>query len=260
MPLSGVKVSTRGPIAWLEYHRPPINAFDWPMLRSTRDALEDLVAAPAVRVIVVASALPAHFSSGADLRVFQAMRPEEMSEWIDVCHRMVQVMRHSRKPLLACIEGTAVGGGLEITLHCDVRFASRTARLGQPEVNIAFIPPIGATQALARLLGRPRALRLLYEGTLLDAPSALDAGLIDVITEPESIRETVTAYAESLARKPAAALAAIRRCVTIGGSASFDEGLKLEWEAAVGLAAEADFGEGLTAFLEKRPPRWKSHA
>ena len=258
MPHSGVKVSAQGPVSWLEYHRPPINAFDWPMLRSTRDALEELVAEPAVRVIVVGSAIPGYFSSGADLRVFQAMRPDEMSEWVDICHRMVHVMRHSRKPLLACIEGTAVGGGLEITLHCDVRFASRTARLGQPEVNIAFIPPIGATQALARLLGRPRALRLLYEGALLDAQSALEVGLIDVIAEPEAIRETVGAYAEALARKSASTLAAIRRCVTLGGSAPFDEGLKLEREAAVALAAEADFGEGLKAFLEKRPPRWRT--
>jgi enoyl-CoA hydratase/carnithine racemase len=98
-------------------------------------------------------------------------------------------MRKSHKPLLASIRGVATGGGLEMVLHCDVRFAANDARLGQPEINIGFIPPVGATQALARLLGRSRALRYLYEGASVAAEEAFKMGLVDVIRPPERLHK-----------------------------------------------------------------------
>ena len=162
-----------------------------------------------------------------------------------------------KKPLLAAIAGTAVGGGLEIVLHCDVRFASADARLGQPEINIAFIPPVGTTQSLPRLLGRPRALRFLYEGTLVSAEEARGMGLVDFVVPPENLRAEVQAYGAALARKPAEALAAIRRSITMGLEMSYEDALALELEAAVHLAGTPDFSEGLAAFFEKRPPEWQ---
>ena len=159
-------------------------------------------------------------------------------------------MRSSRKPLLAAIHGTAAGGGLEMVLHCDIRFAAADARLGQPEINIGFIPPVGTTQALARLLGRPRAIRYLYEGTMVSAEEALSMGLVDIIYPPEQLRERARHYAESLAQKPAEALAAIRQTITQGGAQIFEEGLKIEYESAVELADTEDFSEGITACLE----------
>jgi enoyl-CoA hydratase/carnithine racemase len=165
-------------------------------------------------------------------------------------------MRRSRKPLLAAIHGTAAGGGLEIVLNCDIRFAAADARLGQPEINIAFIPPVGGTQSLARLLGRPRALRFLYEGTLLPAEEARAIGLVDLVVPADRLREEAQAYAAGLARKPREALAAIRRCITEGIEVPYDEGLAIEAEEAVRLAGTPDFTEGLSAFLEKRSPRW----
>jgi enoyl-CoA hydratase/carnithine racemase len=156
-------------VGWLEYRRPPVNAIDWTMLREIGAALKAHLDDRAVRVVVIASALEKFFSTGADLRVFQAMGPEEMREWVEICHGLVRQIRDAPKPLLGAIHGTAVGGGLEIVLNCDLRFAAEGARLGPPEINIAFIPPVGTTQSLSRLLGRPRALRFLYEGTLVTA-------------------------------------------------------------------------------------------
>jgi enoyl-CoA hydratase len=100
-----------------------------------------------------------------------------MRQWAMRCHDIVHLLRASPKPLLAAIHGTAVGGGLEITLHCDLRFAATDARLGQPEIRIGFIPPIATTQALARLIGRSRAIRYLYDGNLVPAAEALGWGL-----------------------------------------------------------------------------------
>jgi len=244
-------------VAWLEYSRPPVNAIDWTMLREIPVALEALLQDRGVRVVVIASALEKFFSTGADLRVLSAMGPEEMRDWVGICHALVKQIRESRKPLLGAIHGTAVGGGLEIVLNCDVRFAAANARLGQPEINIGFIPPVGTTQSLSRLLGRPRALRFLFEGNLVTAAEALDMGLVDFVVPPEKLREEVQTYGAALARKPAEALAAIRRCITLGLDRPYDEALALELEAAVRLAGTPDFAEGLRAFLEKRPPNWE---
>jgi enoyl-CoA hydratase/carnithine racemase len=244
-------------VGWIEYRRPPLNAIDWKMLGEIPAALVEFLRQPDVRVVVFASALEKYFSTGADLRVLQAMGREDMRKWVETCHAIVRLLREAKKPLLAAIHGTAVGGGLEIVLHCDVRFASADARFGQPEINIAFIPPVGTTQSLPRLLGRPRALRFLYEGTLVSAEEARGMGLVDFVVPPERLRAEVQAYGAALAGKPSEALAAIRRSITTGLELSYEDALALELEEAVRLAGTPDFSEGLAAFLQKRPPKWQ---
>ena len=252
-----LRLQTKNRIGWLEYNRPPINAFNWQMLREMPAALDELQKDSQVRIIVVASAIEKYFNTGADVRVFDGIDKKGISEWVTICHSIVSLMRGSEKPLLAAIRGVAIGGGLEMVLHCDLRFAAADARLGQPEINIGYIPPVGATQALARLIGRPRALKYLYDGTLVSAEEALALGIIDIIHPPERLHGEVQAYAESLAQKPAKALSAIRRTIVQGGGMSFDEGLKLEFKTAVNLAGTKDFSEGIRAFLEKREPQWE---
>jgi enoyl-CoA hydratase len=252
-----LKLRIENRVGWIEYNRPPINSFNWEMLREVPAALDELLNDPKVRVVVFASANKKYFSTGADLKVFDGIGTEGMAEWVSVCHGLVSKMRQSPKPLLAAIHGIAAGGGLEMVLHCDIRFASSDARLGQPEINIGFIPPVGTTQALARLLGRPRAIRYLYEGTLVSADEALAMGLVDLIYPPARLHAEVQAYAESLAQKSTNALAAIRQTITEGGAVSFEEGLKIEYEAAVKLSTTKDFSEGIRAFLEKRKPNWE---
>lgn len=144
-----------------------------------------------------------------------------------------------------------------MTLHCDVRFAAEDTRLGQPEVNINFIPPVGATQALARLIGRPRALKYLFDGKLLDAEEALAIGLIDEVVRAEDLRSRVQSYAESLCEKPPEALASIRRSIIEGGGLCFDEGLQLEREEVINLSGSENFKDGVRAFIEKREPVWR---
>lgn len=246
-----------GPVGWIEYNNPPRNTFNWDMNREVIAALEAQVGDPAVRVIVFASALEQHFSVGADIKLFDGISQQEMTRVITDVHALTRDLRASPKPLLAAIHGTAVGGGLEITLHCDVRFATEDARLGQPEINFNFMPPIGATQALARLLGRTRAIRYLYDGHLVSAQEALAMGLVDQLTPPRTLRQVVQTYAEELAAKPPEALAAIRRCITQGGAMSFEEGLSLEFDALRELSNTENFAEGVRAFLQKRPPEWK---
>ncbi len=148
-------------VGWLNYNKPPINAFHWRMVDEIHQGLKQHMADGEVRVVVLASALEGYFCAGADIAAFKGIGERGMRDWVGLVHGVARTLRHSDKPLLAAIHGTAVGGGLEMTLHCDLRFAATDARLGQPEIAINFIPPIGATQALARLIGRPRAIRLL---------------------------------------------------------------------------------------------------
>lgn len=244
-------------VGWITFDRSPVNAFDWSMVREVSAAIDAMVTDPDVRVLVLGSANPKYFSAGADLETFRDIGETGMREWCDLVHGIVHQLRNSPKPVLAAIAGVAVGGGLEMTLHCDVRFATHTARLGQPEVNINFIPPVGATQALARLLGRPAALRFLYDGALINAEQALAIGLVDELVADGDLEATVQRYGESLAAKPPEALAAIRQAVTAGGGMSFDDGLAMEASLATGLAGTANFAEGVDSFLSKRSPEWR---
>jgi enoyl-CoA hydratase len=253
---SFIRTSVERHVAWIEFNRPPVNAFTRPMVDETYDAIAAALADPEVRVLVLASAVEGYFSAGADLHTFKALLPDGVRDWAERCHELARLLRSSAKPLLAAIHGTAVGGGLEMTLHCDLRFASTDARLGQPEVRIGFIPPIATTQALARLIGRPRTIRYLYDGTLIASRQAFEWGLVDELVEPDELRPRVQAYGEELAAKSPAALAAIRRTVTLGGGMGFEEGMAYELEAVAELGAGPDFAEGVDAFLVKRPPHW----
>jgi enoyl-CoA hydratase/carnithine racemase len=256
--MSVIRFTNERSVGWLEFNRPPVNAFTREMVGEVHDALAAAIADPAVRVVVLASAVERYFSAGADIQGFKGIGAGGMRDWATCCHDIVRLLRNSPKPLLAAINGTAVGGGLEMTLHCDLRFAASDARLGQPEIKIAFIPPIATTQALARLIGRPRAIRYLYDGALVPASEALQWGLVDELVEPAALRQHVQAYAEELAAKSPTALAAIRRTVTLGGGMTFDDGLEYELQAVVELAGTPDFAEGVDAFLAKREPKWKT--
>lgn len=257
-PTAAVRVSTTNHVAWLEFNRPPVNAFTREMVDETHDAIARIVADSETRVLVLASAVAGYFSAGADLNVFKGMSADGMRQWANRCHDIVRLLRGSPKPLLAAINGTAVGGGLEMALHCDLRFAASDARLGQPEIKIGFIPPIATTQALARLIGRPRAIRYLYDGGLVPAAEALAWSLVDELVEPAKLRDRVQTYGEELAAKSPAALAAVRRTVTLGGGMSFEDGMRYELESVVALAGTPDFAEGVDAFLAKRPPNWRA--
>ena len=252
-----LKVATAEGVGWIEYDRPPINAFNHAMLHEMRAALDALIADDGTRVVVIASALEKHFSAGADLALFDGIGREGMRDWAEYCHGIVYVLRGSPKPFLAAIHGAAVGGGLEMTFHCDLRFAAEDARIGSPEVNINYLPPIAGTQALARLMGRSKALDYLFRGELISAAEAQAAGLVDFVFPPDRLREEVGTYAAMLAGKPPEALAAIRRCVIDGGARSFEEGLAIELDLVTELAGTRNFEEGVRAFLERRRPDWR---
>jgi enoyl-CoA hydratase len=146
-------------VGWLVQNYPPVNAFGWDMLQKMEQGFIKMIEDPEVQVMVFASTLDKFFCVGGDLNAFVDIGEEGMERWVTICHRMVRLLRASPKPLMAAINGVAVGGRLEVTWHFDFRFAAAAARLGQPEIAISFLPPVGTTLALAHLLGRSGVLR-----------------------------------------------------------------------------------------------------
>ncbi|MDP6707520.1 MAG: enoyl-CoA hydratase/isomerase family protein [Alphaproteobacteria bacterium] len=256
MAFEFVDLDVQGSVGWYRFNRAPRNSVHREMLSELRPAFEALLDLTEVRVAVIASAIGGYFSTGADVSTFEGAGPERMRDWVRETHRLAGVIRDSPKPVLAAINGIAVGGGLEMTLHADLRFVAADARLGQPEINIGFIPPVAGTQGLVRLVGRAHAFQMLYGGEVMDAKAAHEIGLADVVVPPENLESEVQAYGDMLARKPANVLTAIRRCLIDGGGRAFADGLAIEEEQAIALAEHENFQEGVTAFLEKRKPNW----
>lgn len=259
MPDECVRVRVDDGVGWLELDRPPLNVFDPSVCEGLSGGLTQLLGHPEVGVVVFASALEGYYSAGGDLRFFRDLTPEGLRQYVSAWRQFTLLMRRSRKPLLAVLHGTAVGGGFEIALHCDIRFAASDIRLGLPEIDIGFFPQCGATRTLARMLGRSRALLFLFDGALLSATEAARLGLVDVVVEPGRLREEVQSYAAALARKPRDALAAIRRCVTDGLEADDEGFFAIELEEAVHVFGTPEYKEGVHAFLEKRLPEWRMH-
>lgn len=257
MTFKHIALEVRGQVGWYRFNRPPVNAVHWDMLREMSAAFEELMARDDVRVVVIASALERYFNAGADITAFEESLEGGMADWIDLTHGLARRVRAADKPVLAAINGVAVGGGLEMSLHADLRFAADNARLGQPEINIAFIPPVAGTQALVRLVGRSHAFRILYGGELMDAAEALRIGLVDFVNPADRLEDAVQAYGEMLARKPANALASIRRCLIDAADETFENGMSIERVEAEALAEHSNFAEGVAAFQAKRKPAWR---
>ena len=256
MPFEYVDLDIKQEVGWFRFNRPPINAVNLAMLGEMVAAFGTLDLNPKVKVIVIASALDRHFNAGADIEAFKQAGSKGMHGWLDQTYILARKVRAASKPVLVAINGIAVGGGLEMSLHADLRFAADDARLGQPEINIAIIPPVAGTQGLVRLVGRSNAFRILYGGELFSAAEALEMGLIDFVLPVARLEKDVQTYAEKLAEKPANALSAIRRCLIDGGGETFEAGTAIERQQAEALANHPNFEEGIAAFLEKRNPNW----
>ncbi len=245
-------------IATLTVNRPAaLNALDRRVLEEIAQVLRDVRHDAGVRVLIVTGAGDRAFVAGADIAAMAAMSAVEGLEFSRLGHRVMQTFEDLPIPVIAAVNGFALGGGLELALACDLIVASEKARFGQPEINLGLIPGFGGTQRLPHRIGHVRAREMVMTGEMIDAKTALELRLVNAVVAPGELMPAARALAEKLASKSALALrqakAALRAAATVGE----DAGLRFEQEAFGIAFASADRAEGTKAFLEKRPPKWQ---
>ncbi|MEB3862390.1 MAG: 3-hydroxyacyl-CoA dehydrogenase/enoyl-CoA hydratase family protein [Desulfurococcales archaeon] len=245
------------PIAWIILNRPKkLNALSPKLLKELGEALDELEENEEVRVIILKGAGRA-FSAGADVTAFAGVTPMDILRFSRRFQELTLKMQFLTKPIIVAIHGYALGGGLEIAMSGDIRIASEDAMLGQPEINLGFIPGAGGTQRLPRLAGRSRAKELIFTGDMIPAGEAHRLGIVDRVVPPERLDQEARALALKLAEKPPLALAAAKYAIEMGMETNIWTGLELEASLFALLFSTEDVIEGVTAFLEKRKPKFK---
>jgi enoyl-CoA hydratase/carnithine racemase len=251
-----VTFTNEGPLGFITLDKPPANSYDLAFMSEFSEAVDDAIVG-ATRVVIVQSASPKFFSAGADIKKFTEGDVDANMEMIRVSQGAFRRMAAAPQVFIAFIGGHALGGGLEITLACDIRIgATGSYKLGLPEVTLGLLPGNGGTQRLTRLIGPSRALELLITGRTFEPDEGLEMGLLAHVYDSDDAEARVREYAERLATGPALAIAAIKRCVHEGGQKTLDDGLALEAELMETLFRSKDADEGLHAFVEKRKPEF----
>lgn len=253
-----VRTDLSAPIARITIDRPErLNALDRMTALELDRAVAEAVRQADIRVIVITGSGDRAFVAGADIAEMARLDPAQAQSFSRVLHGVFDRIERSPKPVLAEINGFALGGGCELAMACHVRFAAATAKLGQPEVTLGLIPGAGGTQRLPRIVGRGRALDLLLSGDLIDAAEAHRIGLVQRVWPPEELRAGVEAYAARLASRSPMALQRVLEAVISGAEISLGDAMRFE-AALFGLSfATADMREGTSAFLEKRRPAFR---
>ncbi len=244
-------------IALISLNRGPANAYDMGMLRALIDAVHPVREDSAVRLAVIRSALPKFFCAGADVSTLQGVDRAGFANFLTVAHESVDMITRTPKLFIAAISGHCIGGGLEIALACDFRFAAAGKyRLGLGEVNLGLSPGMGGTQRLPRLIPKSRALHLMVTGETISPEEALQAGIVDQVFPEDKFWDEAMGRVRKLATGPSMAQGYIKLSVNLGLEASLAEGLAIERAHQSQLFASEDVAEGLKAFQEKRPAKF----
>ena len=248
-----IQVSNREGIVLVTIDRPDaLNALNRETLSELRDRLRELANDTAARVLVLTGAGDRAFAAGADIKEMAEMNVLEGHTWGSLGHECGRLLESMPKPTLAAVNGLALGGGCELALACDIRYASEQATFGQPEINLAVIPGWGGTQRLARAVGPALAKDLIMTGRTIDATEALRIGLVSALYPHAELLERVFETAGSLAKKSPLALSAAKDAANRALQGDLGAGLSYEAILFAALFASDDQKEGMRAFIEKR--------
>jgi enoyl-CoA hydratase len=258
MELRNLLIDLKGSVAEVTVNRPDkLNALNSQTLSELHDAFCSLEKDEAVRAIILTGAGEKAFVAGADIAELKSSGPREAEEVSLVGQKAFRKIETLKKPVIAMINGYALGGGCELAMSCHLRYGSEKAVLGQPEINLAVITGFAGSQRLARLVGRGRALELLLLGDAITAQKALEFGLLNGVFKPEELRDKTFEIAAKLSGKAPIALSSMIEAVVKGNDLNMDDGGRFEASLFGLLFTTEDLQEGMGAFLEKRKPRFK---
>lgn len=248
-----VQVSVEGQIAVLFVNRPQnLNALNPDVLQSLILALGKLERHPDLRALVLTGTGPKAFVAGADITSMHQLGQRAIADYVELGQRAMRALEQFPAPVIAAINGFALGGGLELALACDILLAAEGAKLGQPEINLGIIPGFGGTQRLIHRCGIGAARRLVLTGDLIDTTEALRIGLVDALFPPADLLAASRAMAKRIATKAPLAVREAKRVLRESQDVALLGGLRIEVESFMKLFPTADREEGMTAFLQKR--------
>jgi enoyl-CoA hydratase len=260
MTFENLLLDMDGPVATVTVNRPKtMNALNVATVHEMLDCIHALGQNRDVRAVIVTGAGEKSFVSGADIQEIRVLDMIAGSEFTDRGNRLYLLIEKLRKPVIAAVNGYALGGGCELAMACHLRIASENAKFGQPEINLGIIPGYGGTQRLPRLIGRGRALDLMLTGRIITAQDALAWGLVQSVVSLAELLPTTKKLAADLATKAPQAIAAILEAVEDGLQLGMEQGLVVEEQLFAHCCGTEDKNEGCQAFLEKRKPEFKGH-
>ncbi len=260
MSESPVLSADQGAIRTITVNRPDkLNALNAATLDALLVAFDAAAADPAVRAVVLTGAGPKAFVAGADIAEMAGLRPVEARDFSLRGQRLMRRIETLPKPVLAKMNGFALGGGLELAMACHLRIAADTAKIGQPEINLGLIPGFGGTQRLLRLAGRAATLELCLLGAPIDAARAQQLGIVNRVVPAAELDAEADKLATQLANSAPLALRGILDAVNIGGECAIEEGLQYETAQFGLMFSTDDMREGTQAFLERRKPAFTGH-
>jgi enoyl-CoA hydratase/carnithine racemase len=242
-------------VAIITLNRPPANAISEVLIRELNAALNDVQADAAIRALIITGSGDRIFCAGADLG--SAFSGGDVEAFIRFGNSVMRKMERFPKPIIAAINGHAMGGGCEIAMACHLRLLKETARMGQTESNLGIIPGYGGTQRLPRLIGRTKALEFLLLGTQIPAHECLALGLVNRLCKEGETLSEAKALARQLARRAPLAMAAIIKAVDEGLEAPMARSIDVEIDAFLPTLRSDDAAEGIQAFFTKREPEFK---
>ena len=249
-----IKLERRGEIAIAWIDRPPANSISPEVVGALARAWDAISGSDDIRALVLASANPMLFCAGADIKAFTTMDAAAGKDLLDRMHELLRSIERSSISTIAAVNAVALGGGCELAMACDFRIAAESAMFGQPEISLGIIPGFGGTQRLARLVGEAKALELNLIGEPIGAEEAYELGLATRVVPDHELFDTALAWARKLAAQPPLATQQIKR---VSAAAELDAGIEAEKGAFATVFASEDAREGISAFLEKRTPRFK---
>ena len=253
-----VKVEREENVLWIIINRPHrLNSFNDVLLEELADVLDTAEKDPSVRCIVITGDGDRAFSAGADVTMFPKATPVKAEEFSRMGQKVFGKVEEMSKPVIAAINGFALGGGLELALACDFRIAAEHAELGSPEITLGLIPGWGGTQRLVRIVGLAKAKEMIMLGAKVKADEALQIGLLHKVVHFEKLKDEVRAWAQKLSEGPPVAMKYAKHAVNFGSQVPLDTGLRLE-SCLMGLAfSTEDLKEGVEAFMSRRKPEYK---
>jgi enoyl-CoA hydratase len=257
MDLENIRYDLRPPLAVVTIDRPKVlNALNHRSMTELELIFTDVRENDSIRAVLITGAGEKAFVAGADIGELASVSAQEGEQLARRGHRIFNLIENCGKPVIACINGFALGGGCELALACTLRIASSSARLGQPEVKLGILPGYGGTQRLPRLIGKGAALKLILTGEVISAEEALRLGLVEEVVAPDQLFARGEQIAQAIAGMAPLAVRDSIRAVNAGYDLPLAAGLELE-ASLFGLACSTnDKAEGARAFLEKRAPAW----